>query len=236
MGLKDHLDDGTGHILKLGLDFDYLHMNATDWQTGADNGPIIDSGSSDTGDMVAPCTRSCGSSPQDDSEKSARPNSEPVQSHGHSPVDTFSNRSIHAVRPLLCWPPCLDLDSLVPNMVPQEPRPMDTLREYQTKMEFALKLGYAEDLVRLVLNKLGSDALINDILGELVKLGIKPENEGGTQSPYQSTSTSSSSGSSSCSFSDSLDSRWSESPSQIPMDNKDNLRPIVIDGSNVAMR
>lgn len=221
MGLKDYVDDGTGHILKLGLDL-------------ADNGPIIDSGLSDTGDMVAPCTRSCGSSPQDESEKSARPDSEPVKNHSHPPVDTFSNRSIHAVHSLLCWSPCLDLDSLVPNMVPQVPGPMDTLREYQTKMEFALKLGYAEDLVRLVLNKLGSDALINDILGELVKLGSKPENEGGTQSPYPSTSTSSSSGSSSCSFSDSLDSRWS--PSQIPMDNKDNLRPIVIDGSNVAMR
>uniref|UniRef100_A0A671KY28 Probable ribonuclease ZC3H12C n=1 Tax=Sinocyclocheilus anshuiensis TaxID=1608454 RepID=A0A671KY28_9TELE len=100
---------------------------------------------------------------------------------------------------------------------------------------FALKLGYAEDLVRLVLNKLGSDTLINDVLGELVKLGSKPENEGWTQTLSQSTSTSSSSSSgtsSSCSFSYSLDSRRSESPS---LDDKDNLRPIVIDGSNVGM-
>uniref|UniRef100_A0A671KVK5 Probable ribonuclease ZC3H12C n=1 Tax=Sinocyclocheilus anshuiensis TaxID=1608454 RepID=A0A671KVK5_9TELE len=96
-------------------------------------------------------------------------------------------------------------------------------------------LGYAEDLVRLVLNKLGSDTLINDVLGELVKLGSKPENEGWTQTLSQSTSTSSSSSSgtsSSCSFSYSLDSRRSESPS---LDDKDNLRPIVIDGSNVGM-
>uniref|UniRef100_A0A671MXQ6 Zinc finger CCCH-type containing 12A n=1 Tax=Sinocyclocheilus anshuiensis TaxID=1608454 RepID=A0A671MXQ6_9TELE len=108
---------------------------------------------------------------------------------------------------------------------------MDSL----TKMEFALKLGYAEDLVRLVLNKLGSDALINDVLGELVKLGSKPENDGGTQTLSQSTSTSSSSSSgtsSFCSFSDSLDSHRSESPS---VEDKDNLRQIVIDGSNVAM-
>uniref|UniRef100_A0A671KWE4 Probable ribonuclease ZC3H12C n=1 Tax=Sinocyclocheilus anshuiensis TaxID=1608454 RepID=A0A671KWE4_9TELE len=119
--------------------------------------------------------------------------------------------------------------------VQEEPGPVDTLREYQTKMEFALKLGYAEDLVRLVLNKLGSDTLINDVLGELVKLGSKPENEGWTQTLSQSTSTSSSSSSgtsSSCSFSYSLDSRRSESPS---LDDKDNLRPIVIDGSNVGM-
>ncbi|XP_077088339.1 putative ribonuclease ZC3H12C [Siphateles boraxobius] len=193
MGLKDHLDDGTGHILELGLDLDYLHVNATDQQTGADTGAIMNSGSSDTGDVVAPCIRSCGNSPQDDSEKSSLPE---------------------------------NMDSPIPNMVPQEPGPVNTFREYQTKMEFALKLGYAEDLVRLVLNKLGSDALINDILGELVKLGSKPENEGGTQCPSHSTSTSTSSSGSSSSC---------KSTSQIPVDDKDNLRPIVIDGSNVAM-
>uniref|UniRef100_A0A8B9RJD5 Zinc finger CCCH-type containing 12A n=1 Tax=Astyanax mexicanus TaxID=7994 RepID=A0A8B9RJD5_ASTMX len=88
--------------------------------------------------------------------------------------------------------------------------------EYQTKLEFALKLGYTEDLVRLVLSKLGPDALINDILGELVKLGSKSESEA-------------------CSFSDSTDSRRSDSPSQALLDDKDNLRPIVVDGSNVAM-
>lgn len=236
MGLKDHLDDGTGHILELGLDLDYLHVKATDQQTGADAGLIMDSGSSDTGDVVAPCTRSCGSSPQDDSEESAGSDSEHAHSNSHPLVDTLGDGSIHAVHPPHCWSPSLDMDSLVLDMVHQEPGPVDTLREYQTKMEFALKLGYAEDLVRLVLNKLGSYALINDVLGELVKLGSKPENEGGTQTLSQSTSTSSSSSSgtsSFCSLSDSLDSRRSESPS---VEDKDNLRPIVIDGSNVAMR
>ncbi|KAF4118738.1 probable ribonuclease ZC3H12C [Onychostoma macrolepis] len=234
MGLKDHLDDGTGHILQLGLDLDYLHVKATDQHTGADAGLIMDSGSSDTGDVVAPCTRRCGSSPQDDSEESAGSDSEPAHSNSHPLVDTLGDGSIHAVHPPHCWSPSLDMDSLVLDMVHQEPGPVDTLREYQTKMEFALKLGYAEDLVRLVLNKLGSDALINDVLGELVKLGSKPENEGGIQTLSQSTSTSSSSSgtSSFCSFSDSLDSRRSESPS---VEDKDNLRPIVIDGSNVAM-
>lgn len=233
MGLKDHLDDGTGHILKLGLDLDYLHVKATDQQTGTDAGLIMDSGSSDTGDLVAPCTRSCSSSSQDDSEESAGSCSELVQSHSHPLVDPLDG-STYAVHSSHCWSPSLDMDSVVLDMVPQESGPVDTLREYQTKMEFALKLGYAEDLVRLVLNKLGSGALINDVLGELVNLGSKPENEGGTQTLSQSTSTSSSSsGTSSCSFSDSVDSHRSESPS---VDDKDNLRPIVIDGSNVAMR
>ncbi|KAL0203711.1 hypothetical protein M9458_001729, partial [Cirrhinus mrigala] len=233
MGLKDHLDDGTGHILELGLDLDYLHVKATDQQTGTDAGFIMDSGSSDPGDLVAPCTRSCSSSPQDDSEESAGSCSELVQSHSHPLDDPLGDGSTYAVHSPHCWSPSLDMDSLVLDMVPQESGPVDTLKEYQTKMEFALKLGYAEDLVRLVLNKLGSGALINDVLGELVNLGSKPENEGGTQTLSQSTSTSlSSSGTSSCSFSDSVDSRRSESPS---VDDKDNLRPIVIDGSNVAM-
>ncbi|KAK2908875.1 hypothetical protein Q8A67_004712 [Cirrhinus molitorella] len=234
MGLNDHLDDGTGHILKLGLDLDYLHVKATDQQTGTDARHIMDSGSSDTGFAVAPCTRTCGSSLQDDSEESAGSDSEPPQSHSHPLVDMLGDGSIHAVHAPHCWSQSLDMDSLVLDMVPKESGPVDTLREYQTKMEFALKLGYAEDLVRLVLNKLGSDALINDVLGELVNLGSKPENESGTQTLSQSTSTSSSffGTSSSCSFSDSIDSRRSESPS---VDDKDNLRPIVIDGSNVAM-
>ncbi|XP_016308621.1 probable ribonuclease ZC3H12C [Sinocyclocheilus anshuiensis] len=220
---------------ELGLDLDYLHMKATEQQTGTDAGLIMDSGSSDTGDVVAPCTRSFSSSSQDDSEESAGSDSEPAQSHSHPLVKTLGDGSIHAVHPPHCRSPSLDMDSLVLDMILQEPGPVDTLREYQTKMEFALKLGYAEDLVRLVLNKLGSDTLINDVLGELVKLGSKPENEGWTQTLSQSTSTSSSSSSgtsSSCSFSYSLDSRRSESPS---LDDKDNLRPIVIDGSNVGM-
>ncbi|XP_026060188.1 probable ribonuclease ZC3H12C [Carassius auratus] len=235
MGLKDHLDDGTGHILELGLDLDYLDVKATDQHTGADAGLIMDSGLSDMGDIVPPCTRSCGSSPQDNSEESAASDSEPAHSHSHPLVDMLGEGSIHSVHPPHSKSPCLDMDSLVVDIVHQEPGPVNTLREYQTKMEFALKLGYAEDLVRLVLNKLGSDALINDVLGELVKLGSKPENEGGTQNLSQSTSTSSSSSSSGTSFdsfSDLLDSRQSESPF---VEDKDNFRPIVIDGSNVAM-
>uniref|UniRef100_A0A3B4GDI7 Probable ribonuclease ZC3H12C n=1 Tax=Pundamilia nyererei TaxID=303518 RepID=A0A3B4GDI7_9CICH len=85
-------------------------------------------------------------------------------------------------------------------------------KEYQAKLEFALKLGYSEETVRLVLSKLGPDTLINDILGELVKLGTKSDSEqpAGLLRPD-----------SPC-HSDSLC-------------DQDNLRPVVIDGSNVAM-
>uniref|UniRef100_A0A3B4CLS0 C3H1-type domain-containing protein n=1 Tax=Pygocentrus nattereri TaxID=42514 RepID=A0A3B4CLS0_PYGNA len=222
MGLKDHLEDGTGHILDLGLDLDYLHVKAVDRQAGADAGPRMDGGSSDAGEDSAPCPRRLISSSQGDSEESAGSDNEVERGCSLSPRDALSEGSARAVHPPLCRSPCLDLDLPgPPDATPDEPGPVDTLREYQTKLEFALKLGYAEDLVRLVLSKLGPDALINDILGELVKLGSKSESDGSTQT--------------SSIFSESTDSRRSESPSQAVLDDKDNLRPIVVDGSNVAM-
>uniref|UniRef100_A0A673ANR8 C3H1-type domain-containing protein n=1 Tax=Sphaeramia orbicularis TaxID=375764 RepID=A0A673ANR8_9TELE len=109
-------------------------------------------------------------------------------------------------------------------------------------VEFALKLGYSEELVLLVLRKLGPDALINDILGELVKLGTKTEMEqqggggGGDLAVAQSPSSSMSPSlaCSSSSSTSSLDTYRLLCPSQL-LDNKENLRPVVVDGSNVAM-
>uniref|UniRef100_A0A8C2WJ17 Uncharacterized protein n=1 Tax=Cyclopterus lumpus TaxID=8103 RepID=A0A8C2WJ17_CYCLU len=115
-----------------------------------------------------------------------------------------------------------------------KPAPEAGGKEYQAKLEFALKLGYSEETVRLVLSKLGPDTLINDILGELVKLGTKSDSEQPAGSLASISSSSSSS--SSCGCSDLLDSQRSDSP--CPPDalsDQDNLRPVVLDGSNVAM-
>uniref|UniRef100_A0A3B3VJQ6 RNase NYN domain-containing protein n=1 Tax=Poecilia latipinna TaxID=48699 RepID=A0A3B3VJQ6_9TELE len=109
--------------------------------------------------------------------------------------------------------------------------PADLVSDCRTKVEFALKLGYAEDLVLLVLRKLGPDALINDILGELVKLGTKTEME---QQKGPAVSQSPSSSLSSLASSSSLESCRLPSPSPL-LEDKDNFRPVVLDGSNVAM-
>ncbi|XP_062866583.1 probable ribonuclease ZC3H12C [Trichomycterus rosablanca] len=239
MGLKDHLDDGAGRILDLGLDLDYLHVKAVDRQVGADAPPSMEKGSLDSGDDGAPDSITPAPSSRADSEDSAGSDGE-VETGCTLAQSDGSARTVH---PPLCRSLCLDLDSPglpeVTQNTQDDIHPSDTLREYQTKLEFALKLGYAEDLVRLVLSKLGSDALINDILGELVKLGSKSDNDSGAaglSTPNSSSLVSSgSSSSSACSFSDSTDSRRSESPSQAMLDDKDNLRPIVVDGSNVAM-
>uniref|UniRef100_A0A8C9YDC6 Uncharacterized protein n=1 Tax=Sander lucioperca TaxID=283035 RepID=A0A8C9YDC6_SANLU len=106
---------------------------------------------------------------------------------------------------------------LAPNRSPGDPPQPETssstdpVTDYRAKVEFALKLGYSEELVLLVLRKLGPDALINDMLGELVKLGTKTEME------QQRGLT------------------VSQSPSFSLSSDKENLRPVVVDGSNVAM-
>lgn len=138
----------------------------------------------------------------------------------------------------LCRSPCLDRPSFSQSSTVQDFREDETgsgpgikpasEREYQTKMEFALKLGYSGEQVETVLNKLGAAALINDVLAELVRLGNKVEPE---IQPCSSTAT--------------LISRSpcvkeivspEVSVEEESVDTFDNLRPIVIDGSNVAMR
>uniref|UniRef100_A0A673NJ80 Rege-1 UBA-like domain-containing protein n=1 Tax=Sinocyclocheilus rhinocerous TaxID=307959 RepID=A0A673NJ80_9TELE len=101
-------------------------------------------------------------------------------------------------------------------------------RDYQTKMDFALKLGYSGEQVESVLSKLGSNALINDVLAELVRLGNKgdPESQAAVGSAGLTPRV--------------MGAKEAISPEasleEDPSDTYDNLRPIVIDGSNVAMR
>lgn len=124
----------------------------------------------------------------------------------------------------LCRSPCLDCPSFSQSSILQYGT-LDLEKEYQAKMDFALKLGYAEEQIQSVLNKLGPESLINDVLAELVRLGNKGDTEGQVnlsllvpRGPNSREITS------------------PELSFEGEIENIDNLRPVVIDGSNVAMR
>ncbi|XP_014825479.1 PREDICTED: probable ribonuclease ZC3H12C [Poecilia mexicana] len=248
MGQKDHVEAGA--VLDLAPDLEYLHVAGADRQAGGLDGPPameeqVESFSTTTTTTVSSPPEENGGS--DGKCKSAPPAT--ADSDGGE-VSYTSSKNTHQP---LCRTPCVDLGTEGPPEPPSdpsggperdppeppadcpapEPAPKPAGKEYQAKLEFALKLGYSEDTVRQVLSKLGPDTLINDILGELVKLGTKPDSE---QPAGILTSTSSSSSSSSCGCSDVLDGQRSDSP--LPSESlcdQDNLRPIVVDGSNVAM-
>lgn len=255
MGLKNHLEDGTGHILSLGLDLDYLHVEGAEQQAslslemGAENigvlkvrGSALSNSSTSIGSSSTSCSintsysssSSCSNSSDSEDER-LQSMSSGLQNANHDRPQQYYKESS-----LVCHPDRLDRatnrlsgDSPQPEMSPLS----DPVTDCRTKVEFALKLGYSEELVLLVLRKLGPDALINDILGELVKLGTKTEVEQGGPAASQSsfTSLSSSLVCSSSSSNSRLDSYWLQRPSQL-LEDKENLRPVVVDGSNVAMR
>ncbi|KAF7215326.1 probable ribonuclease ZC3H12C [Nothobranchius furzeri] len=254
MGLKDHLEDGTGHILNLGLDLDYLHVDGADRQVGSNvskasrvlqvHGGAQSRSSSGTGvstiSLSTNSSCSCSSSCSTFSEESAISDNEDERLQNGSLSGCRGSIQDHQQES------SLDGDLVRLDLAPSpfsgntsqsgSSPPSDPVSDYRTKVEFALKLGYSENLVLLVLKKLGPHALINDILGELVKLGTRTEMEQprgptASQSPSSSLACSSSSSSSSNS---SLDCCQLLSPSPL-LDGKDNLRPVVVDGSNVAM-
>lgn len=105
----------------------------------------------------------------------------------------------------------------------------DPSPSYTHRVEFALKLGYTERLVQAALARLGSDPAQNELLAELIKLGAQHGNKSElndslTKAPngIESASSNNSNGVS-AGKDDSSDSRTSTG-----------LRPIVIDGSNLA--
>lgn len=84
------------------------------------------------------------------------------------------------------------------------------------RVEFALKLGYTEKLVQAALQKLGTSPTQNELLAELIKLGAQ-KGISCESSPTDST----------------ID------VTDFQIDGSEGLhtlKPIVIDGSNVAMR
>ncbi|KAM4698994.1 putative ribonuclease ZC3H12C [Discoglossus pictus] len=228
MGLKDHI----GHSLS------HLYVKSSEAHVSA----IV------PWSMVRKPTMDKVNSRKEDSDKDT--SEETYSSSGDSEESTNSDNEselsgrlvaepcrVMKAHRQLCRSPCIEPYILKRNTILQDfkteevlqdkevKKPPDVGKEYQTKLDFALKLGYSEEQVLLVLKKLGSDALINDILGELVKLGSKNENE--QNSSMSSTVMREAS---------SIESQRSESPfHQEVVDDSDNLRPIVIDGSNVAM-
>lgn len=117
-------------------------------------------------------------------------------------------------------------------------------------VEFATKLGYSTEQLSHVLNTIGVDSRMDDVLSELVKMGLpggKPENSGKSGSrnspePIMTSSASSSSASSSSShrpirqsvsIATSSPATSSSTPSKYNPD--PSLRAVVVDGSNVAM-
>lgn len=228
MGLKDHLEDETGHILNLALDLDYLHVEGTDRQAslsatvGTHSGALERDETEVGGTHSSVSSSSSSSSCSNSSEESAASDSEDERGVQHG-----SGSDAQTTHPHPCHPA-----GQGPAQSPHSRDPKHSTNpftEYRSKMEFALKLGYSEELVLLVVQKLGPDALINDILGELVKLGTKSETDqaGGSATSHSPSSSLSSS---------SLDSCRLDCSSQLLLDDKENIRPVVVDGSNVAMR
>lgn len=248
MGLKDHLeDDGTGHMLSLGLDLDYLHVDGAEKQTppntlkASDILQVRGGAQSRSGYSIAGSTNSLStnlsysSSSSNFSEESAISDNEEEQHQVSSDVSHRDHLGLPGSSSLQWKQVRLDLaprPSTGDLTRSKAPAPAELVSDGRTKVEFALKLGYAEDLVLLVLRKLGPDALINDMLGELVKLGTKTEME---QQKGPAVSQSPSSSLSSLASSSSLESCRLPSPSPL-LEDKDNFRPVVVDGSNVAMR
>nr|XP_010964141.1 PREDICTED: probable ribonuclease ZC3H12D [Camelus bactrianus] len=100
--------------------------------------------------------------------------------------------------------------------------------ERQSKMEFFQKLGYGrEDVVR-VLGKLGEDALVNDMLQELIQTGSRPSAHEAGAAPLLVPRGS-------CGTPASAQRGLGVDPEERSRGPASSLRPIVIDGSNVAM-
>lgn len=96
-------------------------------------------------------------------------------------------------------------------------------------MEFFQKLGYDREDVLRVLGKLGEGALVNDVLQELIRTGSRP---GALEHPAAPRLVPRGS----CGVLDSAQHGPGTALEEDFGTLASSLRPIVIDGSNVAMR
>lgn len=117
------------------------------------------------------------------------------------------------------------MDPDQPNPTPDESTELAS--EFQTQLDLFLKLGFSQTQVRAAFLKLGLSADTNKVLGELIQAGVEPEEptgfpvlvpRGDGSSKARSAQTHS-----------------RNTPEEL-VEDEDSLRPIVIDGSNVAMR
>ncbi|XP_038616587.1 probable ribonuclease ZC3H12D [Tachyglossus aculeatus] len=96
------------------------------------------------------------------------------------------------------------------------------------KLDFLCKLGYAKEDAVKVLAKLGPRALVNDVLQELIQMGSSPRAEGSPGPQLVARGA--------CGSAGALPKQHrGADPEQEAGDTTASLRPIVIDGSNVAM-
>ncbi|XP_009585406.1 PREDICTED: probable ribonuclease ZC3H12D [Fulmarus glacialis] len=118
--------------------------------------------------------------------------------------------------------------SLSSKPVPARSRKVSTagVEVHQSKLDFFCKLGYGKQDICKVLENLGQEALEDDVLKELIRMGSKPQ---ALESQAQPSSLKLVARGS-CSTSPG--SKWL---GEDESDASDYLRPIVIDGSNVAM-
>lgn len=116
------------------------------------------------------------------------------------------------------------MDPDQPNSTPDEST--ELAAEFQTQLDLFLKLGFSQTQVRAAFLKLGLSADTNKVLGELIQAGgeteeptgspvLVPRGDGSSKARIAQTHT-------------------RNSPEEL-VEDEDALRPIVIDGSNVAM-
>lgn len=120
-------------------------------------------------------------------------------------------------------------------MFPGEPDPSRDPQHLETQLDFFHKLGYSTAQVQAVRQQFGPDMDTDKVLGELVRTGAGPEAKQGpvtTMSVLVSLGAVQAAGPTLLLPSPASSPRSREESSG----DEDALRPIVIDGSNVAMR
>lgn len=117
--------------------------------------------------------------------------------------------------------------------VPDEPEPCQDPQLTETQLDFFHKLGYSTAQVQTVLQKFGLNTDTNRVLGELVRIGAVPEAKEGLVTTMTMLVPSGDGQAKAPALLLPVSTPQSREEAS---EDGDPLRPIVIDGSNVAMR